>query len=654
MAGTERVAVGTVSLGCGLIGYNKVEILRRRRVQRVHIGCVGRRLSVLAQDKVEDGYCSLSGGQMDVKRQGSLVQQMLTFVPAVCVAWGYCAVLPSFAWSMKKTSFQESVPKTSVGLMVGNGYSREMSQTDMDALMNYYLDPPSHSHRNGGKSTHIKAPSSSKKMKKKTDEVVNKNETTKMKADTTTATQKKVSGSSESKKQHQLTDNDNQVARVEFRAALAVAAVCAVAVLFWRWKYMMDDESSYGIESEIRNLDLTPIRDVDTGESQEEKEQVRLEAMKRIERAKRAEETYMKLQAAGEEKEDKEENIDVPSTVFRSVQEPPAPLVVPSESAEERALMAQSTSDSNTRDVHPGLLAFALMSVIVDDISKEIKNQPKTVRPESRVLSCSSNRKHAGRSMSVSSPRVKITKKNTSVGHGPKHQHVDLLLAPIAPLVKSVSGKPKLSLLGDKYNPVHEFHEFVSKLDTKTSAVTSDRDPFHALVDAIKAFDGFKTPESIEKFDPISNLDKLQERNTTDQDVDPVISFIRAAATFDGLRASEFISKYDPLQGMEKITPEYGSSEYNMFQGLLRTNPTGSKDYSIIQALLKASPDASHYDVWKAVVNVSPPETGEKNELLSAADSFIEYLRKPIGIDFSKYDFIHNFLGRVGPSPKDE
>jgi hypothetical protein len=632
----EGVAAGSVSLGCGLRSSKngrRVEILRKRRVHRVQIGCVGRRLSVLAQDKVGNGCCSLSDGKMDGRCNifGNLVHKMLKFVPTVLVAWGYCAVLPSSAWSMKKQSFQESVPKTSVGLMIGDRYGKEMSQDDMDALMNYYLDPPS-----GGRGTRVhKAPSQSS-TEKSGKMLANKNKT------------------SETKQQHRLSDCDSEVARVEFRAAFAVAAVCAVAVLFWRWKLMMmGDEASYGIENEIRNLDLTPIRDVDTGESKEEKEQVRMEAMKRIERAKRAEEMYMKQQVTGEE-EVIEETKDVPSTVSNSVaivREPPAPLVVATEPT-EKALMVQPT----TKDVHPGLIAFALMSVIIDDISKEIKNQPKTVRPESRVLSCSSNRKHAGKSMLVSSPRVKILKKNTPASHSEagKHQNTDLLLAPIAPLMKSVSGKPKLSVFSDKYNPMHEFHEFVSKPDTTPSAVRSDRDPFRALVEAIKAFDGFKSPESMEKFDPISNLDKVQQRNKTDQDVDPVISFIRAAAAFDGLRASEFIAKYDPLQGIEKISPEYGSSEYNMFQGLLRANPTGSKDYSIIQALLKADPDASHYDIWKAVVNVSPPEIGEKNELLSAADSFIEYLRKPMGIDFSKYDVIHNFLGKVGPTPKDE
>ena len=196
----------------------------------------------------------------------------------------------------------------------------------------------------------------------------------------------------------------------------------------------------------------------------------------------------------------------------------------------------------------------------------------------------------------------------------------DLLLAPVATALKEVRGKRVAPLFADKYNPMTDLHEFVSSGTASADAPKqpkSDRDPLIALLAALRAWEGPTVPESIKKYDPASNLDKIAtdvDATAGDAYADPVIALIKAAKAFDGPKASNRLTKYDPLGQLETI-PVAGTEEgkeYCLLQALLRAAPErdDGSDLSFIKALVNAEVDVSsaRYDVWKAAMDLKFPE----------------------------------------------
>lgn len=439
-------------------------------------------------------------------------------------------------------------------------------------------------------------------------------------------------------------------------AAVIVAIACALGYA----RYVESRKSSYdyGIERELR--DFEPIRE-NTSLAEEEKEAMRREAMRRIARAKRAEENFRK-NAAQEPDTSNSSNDEV--TLIEEEEERPSSFVV--ERTETITLVEASpppvtdateppvASHSSSTSMNPGLLAIALLSVMADDVSAMI---PKVELEHGRMLGCSyrntKGEPRAGKTLSVGSQKrvaQKSHRKKSTNLHGR-----DVLLAPLAPIMKSLETKKAGSIFSTKYSPFTDLHNFVSDSDERAQ-VKSDRDPFHALTSALLSFHGFQVPKTLDKYDPSAGLEQIQ-RPQSDWRTDPVISCIKNASLFDGPKISEFMKKYDPLStGFDMtIIPQKGSSEYSVFQALLNARPTGSSEYSIVHALLQAKPrnNGGNDDPWKALVDARPPNV-RPGEVVDALDSVVAYLKTPLNVDFSKYDMIHNIFGHDNDKKEEE
>jgi len=500
----------------------------------------------------------------------------LSIAPMVFVAWTALAS-PVFA---RNVLDKKAEPCSGV---LGNRHVRkgEMSQADLSAVMDYYMLDDSQ-------------PIRSKKSVKTSElkvEVLSKDPSPKVEVE-------------QERSRHPQCDGD--VVKVELKAFVAILVVSAVATAYWKWSRRAAEEASFGLDTELH--DFTPIRDMPTEETEEEKEYIRMEAMRRIQRAKQQEEEFrsrkvgqdddMEAHHSGSSSwQDDDEDDDIEEEVQNEQQQ------------EERATISGNTS---TVPTNPLLLGLALLSTMVDDVKRAIDNRPKYILPDGRVLGCSRDGR-AGRSMCVQTSRIRVVKPHHP---GKKLTSRDILLVPFAPLAKSVQGKQSLPLISDKYNPMNEFHHFVSNNTGTALQTPTERDPFHALVQTVKSFDGFKAPGNLKKYDPTSHLDQLIIARGGN---DMISSFVRAILSYQGPQTSAFLSKYDPLQGMGDVMPEKGTSEYNILQGMLH-----------------ATPHASHYDIWKALVEVKPPKID--GDVLKPANSLVEYVKRTSEHGTSKYD----------------
>ena len=441
--------------------------------------------------------------------------------------------------------------------------------------------------------------------------------------------------------------SDKNVVKVEVRSAVAIGVVCVLVLLYWRFRANpLANEAWGGIDK-----DFIPIREADTGETEEQKEFARKEAAKAIARAKRKEKEFAERQRTGGEVA----AVEVQQMRSNQAVEPETELssrikanTIDDDDVQEDAgqdeVVTTVATTAPTKKSSPGLVALAMLSVMADDIKKELNNMPKSyiALPASRVMTCKTV-KGNGKSMVVRTPRVKVHggpgesaggRPSTSVLNDSNGSHEsqtsssdlgyldgkDLLLAPVAVALKEISGKRVAPLLADKYNPMFDLHNYVRDSADDGNVPRrprSDRDPFVALLTALQTWEGPKAPESLKKYDPASNLDRIAPDASDasgDAHPDPLISLIKAAKAFEGPKASERLTKYDPLGQLEKIpvsTAEDGK-EYSLLQAMLRAAPERGEgpDHSIIKALVNAKVDISpaRYDVWKAAMDVKFPE----------------------------------------------
>ena len=147
---------------------------------------------------------------------------------------------------------------------------------------------------------------------------------------------------------------------------------------------------------------------------------------------------------------------------------------------------------------------MAVLSVMADDIRKELNNMPKHVLPESRAMVCG-RVNGAGTSMAVWTPRIKMPSGSTDSSTALKGK--DLLLGPIATALKEISGKNVAPFFSDKYDPMHDLHKYVNRPESDDPRhPRPDRDPFSALMSALQSFDGPVASERLAKYDPLSDL----------------------------------------------------------------------------------------------------------------------------------------------------
>lgn len=540
--------------------------------------------------RISSGYgryttCSVSEEQKRV----DAVWKGITIVPMVYIAW---TTLASPVCARGRVQ-EKTEPRSSV---LGNRQVKkgEMSQTDMSAVLDYYMLDDVQPMRKVVRTSDLKVDvlKDGIQQKKQVDQ---------------------------EEKRHQACDSE--VVKVEFKAFMAVVAVCAVATAYWQWSRRAAAEATFGLDTELQ--DFTPIRDM-SGETEQEKDYIRMEAMKRIQRAKQKEEEFRSRSLAedlGKTPTDQHARVVEEPEVD---EEPTAEVddLQDDDSSEGRwheEEVVQKDKDVAAETTNPLLIGLALVSTMMDDIKREIDNMPACMLSTGRVLGCSRDGR-AGKSMSVKTQRVKVAKP-----HHPNKafDSKDLLLVPFAPIAKSVGSKKaeNAPFISDKYNPMKEFHEFVSS-SSAPARESSDRDPFTALIHSLKSFNGFTVPATLRKYDPVSHLDQITSIKSDD---DMISSFVRAIVSFEGPKASTFLSKYDPLQGMEDIIPEKGTSEYSLLRAMLDANPHGASDYSVVKALL----NASHNDVWKALVEVKPP----KIDVFNPASSIVDFSKTDMTSD---------------------
>jgi hypothetical protein len=96
--------------------------------------------------------------------------------------------------------------------------------------------------------------------------------------------------------QKQHLASDEAFTKVEMKSAVAIGVVCVGAFLVWRLRDgdSLAKEAWGGIDKSF-----IPIREADTGETEEQKEFARMEAARAIERAKKKEEEYARQRQAG-------------------------------------------------------------------------------------------------------------------------------------------------------------------------------------------------------------------------------------------------------------------------------------------------------------------------------------------------------------------
>jgi hypothetical protein len=341
--------------------------------------------------------------------------------------------------------------------------------------------------------------------------------------------------------------SDEAFIKAEMKSALAFGVVCVGAFLFWRLRAgdSLAKEAWGGIDK-----DFVPIREADTGETEEQKEFARMEAARAIERAKRKEREYAERRQVGTvidvDMQWQQERVE-PAMMTMATDETGVTYQTDGDTLQtEEVGMADAVGTADAvgmADVSgtaklgsPGLLAMAVFSVMVDDIRKELNNMPKHVLPAGRVMVCGQVN-GAGKSMAAWTPRIKthpskmpsgssaeVTAKPTALGGK------DLLLAPVAAAFKEISGKRVAPLISDKYNPMYDLHKYVNTPESdKPRHPRTDRDPFFALLSALQSFDGPVASERLAKYDPLSNLAKIPVEREDADEYSLLHALIRAA-----------------------------------------------------------------------------------------------------------------------------
>jgi hypothetical protein len=595
----------------------------------------------------------------------------VAFIPAVCLAWLGLPVLGARA--SPATSPGPSAQTVSVSVLDRVAIHKGSHEALYGDVMDYYLetnhprrtreaDSVAHTGRRteARKTVQRKGARRAADMKRgtfvknttKKDEAVVEGVRTSSPTKAVVHSSKFVNGPTGKEKRQQTVDqkkhleSDKNFIKAEMNSAIAIGLVCVLALLYWRFRANpLAEEAWGGIDK-----NFIPIREADTGETEEQKQFARMEAARTIERAKRKEKEFAERQRGGND----EPIVQVEVQEQRRRVEPLKPQSMIGEIegdveiqeaghsegvlATEETNLAQGTEEESNAPQKlnsPGLLAMAVLSVMADDIKRELNNMPKHVVPASRVMVCG-RVKGAGRTMFARTPRVKVQpSKKTGAGPGSNtganvvsHEQssrkstaldgTDLLLAPVAAALKEISGKRVAPLISDrynKYNPMYDLHNYVNTLENDNQKQQrSTRDPFIALLDALQSWEGPKAPAALKKYDPTSSIDQIQIDDDEKTYPDPLITFIKAARAFNGPTASERLTKYDPCGQLNKIpvSQRDDGKEYSLLQAMLRAAPEQAEgpDHSFIKALVNAEVDVSpaRYDLWKAAMDVKFPE----------------------------------------------
>ena len=595
--------------------------------------------------------------------------QMMYMVPLLCLGMG---VLPraAAAWKESKPAAQtREIIQPQTGPYTWMGSSQKMNQKQLDAVFDYYVNPPV---KNGNRETG--------------DKIAFKTETHQDFGSTKTLTSAKkqrlkqtpmvldakVKPRDEQVEISKILETkhkkcDGVVAETEIVAAAAVGVVCLIAVMVWRSRY--SEEAYLGINSELHNMGppgefsrhnssgvSTKPALLPTEMSQEE---LMLEASKRIARAKAAQEKYLNSMNDSKKQDDQIGESSSDDVAFKQekavleVKNSSAPVAAVQEvslSTEVKSLKPVPVPDQKLEIIKTessvgrengayqlGAFTLAVISVIGSGLAKELKrSMTKTVyTSHGRVLQVSF-RKGQGKALMLQTAISEIPLKETAVGTKDRHWKLgEILVAPAMPLIKSSWDLTHPKIFADKYNPISEFQKSIANMGIPQQGSLAD--PMYAILHNFPIIKGFPSIKGLQKYDPVQNIDAIEVHNSAPTPVrrfidsappmgaiehDPIRQLLRAAALAKGLRASKALEKYDPLQSLDTFA-----------EGL-----KGGERYSFVQALIEARPSNSDFDLWKDLARVEPPEVGA---LEHSKDPIIKFLQQLKKLDPTQQPEIH-------------
>jgi len=440
-------------------------------------------------------------------------------------------------------------------------------------------------------------------------------------------------------------------------AAGCIGAFCILLFMYYYYNHK-NREVLYGIELKIQGVKRVSGRSVDQGlhsaSSQDTRtkhprkmtrEEIMLDASKRIQRAKNAQIKFDRQSVALSL--DKE----LQSIETNSRMDPVYQPVYPIRDAAGFAVLKEEaiklneddnkhsySSSSNGKDI--AVFAFALASVFMDGISTEIRNMSRHDLSSSRSLECTSQTQFAGKTLLIRSR--KSAEKRQEVQKGIRWKFEEMALAPVAPIMKTALSSKHIEVFDQKYNPVFEFQEHLDDIQPPNL----ESDPILSTIRGLANFQGLRMPSALQKYDPVSALEQVKEPENVSNPVkkligsappkqssepDPIRQLISSLTAFKCPSTFEWIKKYDLLQRLDEIQEIKEPS-----------------DYSFLTALIKAKPESDHAGhPWKSLVEIEEPHLKHGERPLQILLNLVQGHHGRIGEIFDKYDMIHDMLGDV-------
>lgn len=518
------------------------------------------------------------------------MQTVAVYVPLLCLGAG---LVPSSA----KAGKAPSAPKTSEKVSLGNPSNGKEHNKYFESLFDYYMNTrTSNSVESSASGTRgeNKRREDGKKLRKG-------------------ASKKAISAAAQTPSK----SRDAVVAEVEFLAAIAIGVVSLVAVLAWK---SQSRDAHFGLETRIQ--DIAPPKNPNTDSNklnmsnfinEKTKEELMLEASKRIARAKELQEKYKKNSSSEVEDNVAGETSKLDQEIMPlKMQEKENVEVFEQENATAEDEIERSPTQNAAQQDLPnlGAFAFALFSVIGGGLVRELIKSSGVTRRNGRVLVASYARSTTGKQMRVESEQPE------GVDSDKLWSIEDILIAPMMPMIKDSWKMKPTSLIKDKYNPIFDIQRAVNEMDDFKNPGT---DPLRLFLSSLANFDGlrFRYPEIWKKYDPFQTISRISIENESNPirevissapkegiDLDPFRQLLHAASRFKGPKVAQSTKKYDILQNIDQVKIPKGGSNYSLLQILLHSNPAGHK-----------------FDPWKSVVNMDtlPLINGEQSGDLASS-----------------------------------
>ena len=582
---------------------------------------------------------------------GKVLKRICSIVPLAVL--GVCFVpQPASGWRQSRPSTSEvigyDVADKRKGMWSPSKRNAIMTQSDMEAVWDQYMKAPLDSQqlsKNKRTQGNIKKFKPSKKPYSKDKEIGT--------PDVTRLDSEAVGYS----------------LSTETVAAGCIGTFCILLFMYY-WNNK-SKEALYGIDREVQGLKTgseasldqdslfgsTSSQDARTVRPRQmTREEIMLDASKRIQRAKTAQEKFESQSTRlpiVKTVESIQSNSQVDSVSPPAVFQIDGPeidiskemdiskksIIYKGEEDAEEETQEPSSGRKKSKDV--AVFACALASIFIDGVSTEIRNMSNQNLSSSRSLECTSQTKFAGKPLLIRSR--KSTEKHEEAPNATRWQFEEIALAPVAPIMKKALNSKPIEILNEKYNPVFEFQQHSDSIKPPSL----ERDPILSAIKGLANFQGLHTHPTLQKYDPVSALDQIKEPNNATNPVkqiiesapprqspgepDPIRQLIQSLIAFKGPSTFEWVKKYDLLQRLDEIDEDKQPS-----------------DYSFLTALIKAKPESDHDDhPWKSLVEIEEPHLKHGERPLKLLLNLVQGNHRQIGDLLDKYDMIHSILGDI-------